>query len=359
MDLKKSKTRNKVDFSTFYHTSKQIIRTRIFFFINLLIVFNLIFFSICFADTVHLKRSRKSIFLNVDKVTDEYIVATIKKSQVDNISIKPDRNKTFPDIIYFTIDPYKTIRCKIIDMADKFYTIKLPMQDIESLEISKKNSSSNYGTTYSDDKEIRKRPLLEDGSQKDDLLGLELVEEMEFDTVEQNSKMANPDQLIREPFPDFDNRTENSDDTVTNDSFDTIDPARLKEEIKKELMEAMNKQKEDEEEKFLFENTGKVSGKIFRNGKPYPGCKVQIVALAKERILFAKVVKRGNNYETVTDENGMYYFKNVPPGGYKLFWKPDYSTSWIRRFDMKPDIMVIPGKTTFHKTLEINKRVMN
>lgn len=318
-----------------------------------------LYFNICFADTVHLKRSADSIYLKVDKVTDDYIVATIKKKQVDNISIKPDRNKAFPDTIYFTMDPYKTIKCKIVDMTDNFYTIKLPMKDIESLEISKKNSSHNYGSTFSNSGEQNEKPSQEYGSHRDDLLGLELVEEMEFDNVEQNNRRANPDQLTREPFPDFDNGTNNSANSVNNDSFDTLDPDRLKEEIKKELMEAMNKQKQEEEEKFLFENTGKITGKIFRSGKPYPGCKVQIVALSQERILFSKVVKRGDNYETITDENGMYYFKDVPPGSYKLFWKPDYSTSWIRRFDMKPDIIVVPGKTTFHKTLEISKRVMN
>lgn len=316
----------------------------------------------CSADTVYLKRSENAISLNVEKVTEKSITATIRKNRIDNISIRPDRSKPFPDTVYFSSNPQDKTRCKVIDITNNVYVIKLPMIDIDSLELNpgKTNNQNNHQKDgrYTENKTRRQYTTTQRRKQyKGDLLDdMELLEDMEFDDLDTKEKRSESNFLVREYLPGFEtgNRRQNIDEYSR-----TLDTDKLKEEIKKELLAAMNKQKENEDETFLSENTGKVTGKIFRHGKPYPNCKVQIVALTQARFLLSKTVKRGDNFETVTDKNGMFYFKNIVPGNYKLFWKPSYATSWIRRINMKPDFIVNPGKTTFTKTLEIAKRVMN
>ncbi|MGR3178110.1 MAG: hypothetical protein ACUZ8E_08650 [Candidatus Anammoxibacter sp.] len=330
---------------------------RFFFFIISPVFFYLLSPNSCYADTVYLKRSENAISLNVNKVTEKQITATIRKNRINNISIRPDRSKPFPDTVYFNNNPQDKIRCKVIDITNNAYTITLPMIDIESLELNPEKNNNQKNDRFLGHK--RDRPYANPQKRKpyrDDSLDMELLEDMEFDDLGAKEMRAEPDFLVREYLPGYETRNRRSN---IDEYSRTLDTDKLKEEIKKELIDAMNKQKEKDEETFLRENTGKVTGRIFRRGKPYPNCKVQIVALTKERFLLSKVVKRGENFETVTDENGMYYFKNVSPGNYKLFWKPPYETSWIRRMHMNPDFIVNAGKTTFTKTLEIAKRVMN
>lgn len=330
---------------------------RIFLFSILCSIFYLLSLNICRSDTVYLDGSDRAISLRVEKVTEKYIIATIKKKQVNNISIRPDASKMFPDTVYFMSNLENKVRCKIIVITDNVYAIKLPMSNIESLEISQKKNDDHEDGIFSRAGDLPNVPT--EKSQiykKEDLLDLELLEEMEFDDINTKDQIAEPNALMREALTDFEI---NSHIAKMEGPSSEIDPDRLKEEIKKELMDAMNKQKKEQEERFLIENTGKVSGKIFRNGKPFQDCNVKIVALTEERSLFSKQIKRGEQLETITDEYGKYYFENVSPGSYKLFWKPPYETSWIRRLDMKPDVIVTAGTTTFPKTVEINKRVLN
>ncbi|MGR3220213.1 MAG: carboxypeptidase-like regulatory domain-containing protein [Candidatus Anammoxibacter sp.] len=335
---------------------------RFFFFIITPVLFCLSSPDSCVADTVYLKRLENAISLNVNKVTEKFITATIRKDRIINISIKPDRSKRFPDTIYFSSNPRANIRCKVIDITNNAYVIKLPMVDIESLELNPEkinNQSSRRKDDryrYTDHK--RDRPYTDSHRRKQhksDLLDMEFLEEMEFEDLNIKEKRAESDFLVREYLPGY----EINNRSKIYEYSRSLDTNKLKEEIKKELIDAMNKQKVKDEEAFLRESTGKVTGKIFRNGKPYPNCAIKIVALTKERFLLSKVIKRGENFETLTDENGMYYFKNVTPGNYKLFWKPSYETSWIRRMHMNPDFIVSPGRTTFTKSLEIAKRVIN
>lgn len=258
------------------------------------------------------------VLLRVDKSADDYLIVTIPKHAVSSINMTPDASNLYPDSIYFANMPHARVWCKIIEITGGAYKVELPADAIESVRIDRKRDSD-----------------------KDDPLGMELLEDMDLHEPKTNNRQVTGGRPARNVRPD------------------SLDREALKEQIKEELMESLYKAKEIEEEKILADNTGKVTGKIMRFGKPYPNCKVRIVALTKERVLFAKVIKRGENMETVTDENGMYYFKNVSPGNYKLFWRPHYETSWIRRLDMKPDVFVTAGKTTFQKTLEIGKRVLN
>lgn len=56
--------------------------------------------------------------------------------------------------------------------------------------------------------------------------------------------------------------------------------------------------------------------------------------------------RRGDRYETETDEGGRYHFDRVPPGEYLIYWKPDDETGWVRRLREKPDLAVVRGDVT-------------
>ena len=49
------------------------------------------------------------------------------------------------------------------------------------------------------------------------------------------------------------------------------------------------------------------------------------------------------SFETQTDSQGRYLFPRVPPGYYRLYWRPDPQTGWVHRLREKPDFEVIPG----------------
>jgi protocatechuate 3,4-dioxygenase beta subunit len=70
-------------------------------------------------------------------------------------------------------------------------------------------------------------------------------------------------------------------------------------------------------------------------------------------------VKVAGKFETVTSESGLYHFKKVPPGGYKLYWKPPKEASWIRKLKMEPDIFVEAGETHYLPDRETNVRTIN
>ncbi len=324
------------------------------------------------GDTIYLKGVRKPVLLKVDKVTGKYIIAIIERNIVKNISIKPDNTTMYPDDMYFSINQEYATRCKIIDMANNVYVVKIPMSDIESLDIDQKGSGSdrykdkysqNYNEQpyYNDKQESDEQPYYYSDKQEsreaeDKILGLELVEDMEFEELRTDDRPEEP--FLPSGAPLYERERE-IDITEQNNQNQQLSTEELKEQIKKELMATLQEEKKEEETKILLENTGKITGKILRHGKPYPNCEIMIVAIEEQRVLFQKKIKRGEQLVTVTDEYGKYYYDHVNPGTYKLFWKPHYEKSWIRRLDMKPDIFVTPGRTAFPKTVEISKRIVN
>ena len=64
-------------------------------------------------------------------------------------------------------------------------------------------------------------------------------------------------------------------------------------------------------------------------------------------------------YEGITDSEGRYHLINVAPGEYKICWKPRTESGWVRRLEIKPDVIVEVGKTTYPKDIETFKRVIN
>lgn len=302
-------------------------------------------FNTCSADTIYLKDSRASVDLKIKKVTKEYVIATVQKYLVDKINLNPDSNNIFSDVVYFKTNPQNRISCKIMGITNKVYALKLSMHDIDSLEMNNKGEGST-------NKQNQTQNMIQ--QPKRDSYGTSPMDELNYGST--NYQPTNNNGLMRES---LDGDESLSSAPKQNKEFSEMDAQSFKEEIKRELLEAMNKNEAVKEEAYLKENTGVVRGRLLKKGDPFPNCAVQIISLSHERILFMKTLKKGTQLETITDEYGFYVFDEVPPGNYKLYWKPDYAKSWIRKMKMEPDMNVLPGRTTTVKDLEINKRVMN
>jgi hypothetical protein len=61
----------------------------------------------------------------------------------------------------------------------------------------------------------------------------------------------------------------------------------------------------------------------------------------------------------VTDEQGVYRFEKVPAGMYKLTWLPAGTKHWIRRIQMKPDVIVRAGQDVVVKDIRAATRTIN
>lgn len=292
----------------------------------------------CYGATILLKGTQIPISIKVNKVTEAYLIGTVQRSQVETMNLKPDSDYMFPDTVNFNSYPQYRLSCKILGITNNMYALKIPMNEIESLVMNDNNYQNNP------DRNVR---------QQKERLDMDFLEETDRDSDNRNISTSNG-ALMRESLPEFE-----TDHNRSKQTSKEIDTEAFKEEIKRELLEAMNKKNEDDEDDFIKQNTGKVTGRILARGEPFPGCKVQIIALSQAKFLFMKSVKKGQKLDTVTDEEGRYYFENVPPGDYKLYWKPSYETSWVRRLAMKPDVIVSAGKTTVANDLEISKRVLN
>ncbi|MEK6622284.1 MAG: hypothetical protein AABZ13_07365, partial [Planctomycetota bacterium] len=106
---------------------------------------------------------------------------------------------------------------------------------------------------------------------------------------------------------------------------------------------------------------GWVQGKITCNEVPLQDCQIKLQILEKGGLLTKGYhpIEGAVAFETNTDKDGMYHIMNVPPGLYKLYWKPAGEASWVRRFKMEPDVIVEAGKATNSKTVETTKRTLN
>ena len=103
--------------------------------------------------------------------------------------------------------------------------------------------------------------------------------------------------------------------------------------------------------------SGTAEGFMLDKGKGLEDCKVRLVRMVEsDSILHAfKEFQKGAEFETVTDKDGKYIFKDIPIGSYRLTWQTKGETGWIRRLTDKPDVIVMPDKVVRIKDTEINK----
>lgn len=108
-----------------------------------------------------------------------------------------------------------------------------------------------------------------------------------------------------------------------------------------------------------FKGTGKVVGRILKQGQPLKGSRVKIVYVSQQlgalsRLFGPKDISPEELvFEATTDEDGRYGFTNVPIGEYDIYWSAPGTESWYRRLSEKPDITVRPGETVGYQDIEI------
>ncbi len=102
----------------------------------------------------------------------------------------------------------------------------------------------------------------------------------------------------------------------------------------------------------LREGMGRVEGVILSKQRPLANKSVIIILDRYAGLSFQKVhlenkkKSRDNKIiiKTKTDSKGQYIFKKVPPGRYRLYWKPDSRTGWVHRMREKPDFDISAGE---------------
>lgn len=124
--------------------------------------------------------------------------------------------------------------------------------------------------------------------------------------------------------------------------LDAVDAQELRESIRKEIL-----------------GLGSLEGRVLQKGKPLEGCRVRVVAMEEDRALgFLSTWRPGDEYPTVTDNQGVYRFDELPAGAYKVFWWPPWEDGWIRRIKWEPDVVVRAGEVATPQAIESRRRVL-
>ena len=139
------------------------------------------------------------------------------------------------------------------------------------------------------------------------------------------------------------------------------EPALSRAELKKEILQELRGEIQKEATKGIgLVEYGSVEGRIVRRGVGEPEARVKLVRWLEEASLLGvfKELKKGAEFETTTDQDGRYAFKEVPVGSYELKWLPKGSDTWIRRLTERPDVTVKKGTTLMARTVELSRPVL-
>lgn len=346
------------------------------------------------GDTVTLRMGSvdKDLELTVLGFTEEHVEASIEKKNIKSMKIQFIEGNQFPDVIFANnIDT--AVECKIKDVAEDAIRVLIPKSAIAFLRVSAKKDSSKNKTdvakstekppaqavekkdTPQKKKQSHVAPLRKDESNEsfvNDLRafpGEKVKGEKNYrlrtikvkkDRLPDNDALVNAgiEAISTENIPpaggienmqELEKGTNEADRTMVKGSVDAKDITKPAEYLK------------GKDPTIQDLDLGWVLGKIICNGIPLPDCQIKLQILEKGGLLTKGYhpIEGAITFETNTDKDGTYHIMNVPPGLYKLYWKPDGETSWVRRFKMEPDVIVEAGKATNPETVETTKRTLN
>ena len=334
----------------------------------------------------------KDMELTVLGFTGEYVEARIEKKNIKSLKVQFVDDNQYPDGVFINnVD--MVVECKIKDIAADTIQVLIPKSAISFLRVSAKHDNSQNKVDVAKsvakppDKAVEKKdttqgekhshvsPLSEDeskGSFVDDLRELPGEKVKGEKTYRLSTVKVKKERLL-------------DDNALVNAGIEAISTENLPhtggienvQEMKKESIEVDRNMAKDpmvakgmatlgedlEGKSRVVQNLdlGWVEGKITGNGSPLPDCQVKLQILEKGGLLIKGYhpIEGAVALETNTDKDGIYHVMNVPPGLYKLYWKPAGETSWVRRFKMEPDVIVEAGKVTNPKTIETMKRTLN
>ncbi|MDR4496773.1 MAG: carboxypeptidase-like regulatory domain-containing protein [Candidatus Scalindua sp.] len=277
------------------------------------------------GDGLRLVHFDEEIDVKILEVNENFVKANIPDKDILSVTIKSELGSQYPDAVVVDVHGESCrIVCKIIEVSQKprGITFMVPRQDVSTIQIA-------FDRGY-------------------DLPGGhgEAVERKE-ETEKQQLSPIDPDKLREQIKGDllseFEKKQEKEDMAI--------------EEMKEELRLEFEEMEVEKEKRMVESNFGDVKGRMLLKGKPLQGCQVKIVMLDEWGLMGG--VKEGARFETITDENGRYHFERIPPGGYKVYWKPPAETSWIRKMKMEPDFYVEVGETCYTPDRETNVRTAN
>ena len=105
---------------------------------------------------------------------------------------------------------------------------------------------------------------------------------------------------------------------------------------------------------------GQVYGRLFHRGSPLVDCEVALVRLRKTWTGYAIAsIAESDLPTTLTDVAGIYHFAGVPPGTYKLKWRPAGHDGWIRRAEIRPDVRVRTDERAQVRDIRVALRTIN
>lgn len=333
------------------------------------------------------------IFTNTDNridsfkvvgVTEEYIKVTVLKKDIKALNMQFLKSKHYSDVMSFNTSNM-VIECKVTEITDDFIYALIPTASISSLQISFQPGSEQSNTVPA---EASSKAKTVTGITKEEKKIEAVVEQQKSGSFSQENFQEKPmiDQIRTSPAGGSsreksyrirakrENLEEKNDLSKINaeDIPDEIDKkndevSESEGSLRDELQDDKTlKQSEDilAKEKPISVNGlrfGKIEGKILRSGTPLSDCRVKLQILEKVGLLTKgyRPVEGAVEFETTTDKEGVYHFTNMPPGLYKIYWKPAAETEWVRRFKMEPDVVVEPGKLINPKTIETLKRTLN
>ncbi|MFQ5965279.1 MAG: hypothetical protein ACE5KZ_13470 [Candidatus Scalinduaceae bacterium] len=285
-------------------------------------LFFLVISSKIYGDTLGLINFDEQIDAKIVEVNEEFVKVVIPQREIGTINFKSELDDKYPDSVFVNANgkEHKVV-CKIVKMSKEpgSITVNIPRQKVSSIQIAFPGSEHDLSNNQKKTLNTRKEHLPVDVDRLKEQIKEEL--RLEFE------------------------KKQNKEDVV------------FEEKIKEELRLEFEEKQQMEEEIYETENFGKVKGRMLFKGKPLPGCRVKIVKL--EKWGFLGKIKESLKFETITDENGRCHFEKIPPGGYKLYWKPPAESSWIRRLRMEPDIYVEAGETYYLPDRETHVRTLN
>lgn len=313
-----------------------------------------------YGDTIRLKKLEVDIEGKITVMTQDSIGIAISEKDIKSVTMQPGNQQAYPDIISFLVSGFE-IACKVTSKNTDTIGIRIPKSEAASLRMVFAPGLSMGGKEEKPIPSISSeqvlRPIRETEAHATTPVSPShaLKQEIRREAEPPVNREVAKEKIKREVIQELEAEKASKEEAWQS-------PRVFKEEIKRELKEEFEAKREAEKKVFQETKLGRVEGRILRKGQPLPDCEVTIVMLVKAKIPLAGSFyqpEMPTEYEGITDSEGRYHLINVAPGEYQIYWKPPTESGWIRRLEMKPDIIAEAGKTTYPKDIETFKRVIN
>lgn len=112
-------------------------------------------------------------------------------------------------------------------------------------------------------------------------------------------------------------------------------------------------------------SSGKVRGKVMWNGNPLANCDVRLSKLPEFSVVGFRPfsgdasVSGKSEFVAQTDNHGRYFFSGLPPGSYRIAWRPAGHSDFVRSFKSGADIELSAGDVVEYKDIEANVATIN